>query len=312
MKFVNIVEIFITIINLFINYKVMEKFNKTKTIVCRDNGRSADATSANFILGCRDQNNQPYCQYCYVHRFKRPFVYINTNTDQILKACEDWVSTKPLIKVPNQVHDKLYLVDIGCDVDINRYWHKYDWLKVFDYFKNHLQMGATFATKWYNPLLLNYETNKKIRIRHSLVPENVRRQVETSTSLIKTRIKGAQKLYEAGWEVHFNLSPVIYYKDYLKDYKELFHIINNEVSEEFKQQCGLEIIYLTHNATLHKLNLERNLDESLLWNTKIQEEKISKYGGNNVRYKWQFKQMLIKEMIDLIEKELKIKIRYIF
>jgi spore photoproduct lyase len=290
----------------------MEKFQKTKTILCKDNGRSGDATSANFILGCRDQNNNPYCQYCYVHRFNRPTVYINTNIHEILLACNNWVNTKPLIKTPNQVHNDLYLVDIGCDVDINKYWNKYDWNKVFDYFKNHPRMGATFATKWYNPLLLNYDSNKKIRVRHSLIPENIRTQVEKSTSLTLTRIKGAQKLFEAGWEVHFNLSPVIYYDNYLNDYKELFNIINNEVSQEFKDQCGLEIIFLTHNANLNKINLEKGLNESLLWNPKIQEEKISKYGGNNVRYKWQLKEKLINELTQLINEDLKIKIRYIF
>lgn len=290
----------------------MNKFQKTKTIVCKDNGRSGDATSANFILGCRDQNNNPYCQYCYVHRFNRSSVYINTNTDEILYACNQWVKDKPLIKTPNQVHENLYLIDIGCDVDVNKYWNKYNWTYVFDWFKNHDRLGATFATKWHNPLLLNYKSDKKIRIRYSLMPENIRKQVETSTSHMLTRIKGAQKMYEAGWEIHFNLSPIIYYDNWLKDYKELFNIINNEVSDDFKSQCGLEIIFLTHNANLNKINKDRKLDESLLWNPTIQEEKISKYGGNNVRYQWQFKDQLIKDITNLINSDLKIKIRYIF
>lgn len=40
--------------------------------------------------------------------------------------------------------------------------------------------------------------------------------------------------------------------------------------------------------------------------------KISKYGGNNVRYKWQLKEKLINELTQLINEDLKIKIRYIF
>jgi hypothetical protein len=115
-------------------------------------------------------------------------------------------------------------------------------------------------------------------------------------------VKGAEELMAEGKTI----------KNSLKDYKDLFHIINNEVSEEFKKQCGLEVIFLTHNANLNKINLERGLDESLLWNPQIQEEKVSKYGGNNVRYQWQFKQKLINELTDLINEDLKIKIRYIF
>lgn len=288
------------------------KYQKTKTVACKDNGRSSDAVSANFILGCKDQYNLPYCQYCYVDRFNRSHVYINTNTEEILNQCDVWVQKQPLVKPPNQVHKSLYLVDIGCDVDINAYWYNYNWIKIFDWFKNHPRLGATFATKWYNTKLLEYDTQKKIRIRHSLMPEYLIKKLERSTSPLLKRITGAQKLYEAGWEVHFNLSPVIYYDHWLKDYNELFHLINNEVSDEFKQQCGLEIIFLTHNATLNKLNLARSWDEDLLWKPGIQEKKISTYGGVNVRYEHTFKSTLIKELTQLIDNELKIKIRYIF
>ena len=32
------------------------KNQKTKTIACKENGRSSDYTSANFILGCSNNN----------------------------------------------------------------------------------------------------------------------------------------------------------------------------------------------------------------------------------------------------------------
>ena len=284
----------------------------TKTIVCKDNGRSSDAVSANFILGCRDKKNNPYCQYCYVDRFNRKDVYKNLNKEQILKECDKWVRSKQWPKKSNQIHEKYYLVDIGCDVDVNRYFKEYDWFSVFDFFKSHEKLGATFATKWHNDRLLTYDSQKKIRIRYSLMPENIRKQVERGTSPILARLKGAQKMYENSWNVHFNISPVIYYKDYLKDYKELFYIINNEVSQEFKEQCGLEIIFLTHNKSLHDRNIERGWDETLLWTPSIQENKTSLYGGDNIRYKYQLKSQMVTDFENLVNEDLKIKIRYIF
>ena len=284
----------------------------TKTVKCKDNGRSSDATSANFILGCRDKKGNPFCQYCYVDRFSRKDVYKNLNTQQILKQCDEWVKDKPLIKTPNQVHNSLYLIDIGCDVDVNRYWKQYDWKQVFDWFKSHPRLGATFATKWHNSELLNYQSDKKIRIRYSIMPENIRSKVERGTSPILTRIKGAQKMFEAGWEVHFNISPVIVYDGYLKDYKKLFNTIKSEVSDDFIQQAGLEVIFLTHNKSLHEKNILRGWDESLLWSPEIQEEKKSDYGGLNLRYKWQLKNKMIDEFKQLINNHLGIKIRYIF
>lgn len=292
----------------------MIKYQKTKTIQCKDNGRSADATSANFILGCRDDENNPYCSYCYVHRFGRKYVYINTNTDDILNACNDWVNTKPLIKELNQVHNSLYLVDISCDTDINRYWNKYNWIYVFDWFKNHSRLGATFATKWVNTKLLDYEPNQKIRVRMSLMPESLRQKVEKGTSPILNRIKFLNDLVKSNYDTHINLSPIIYYDGWLQDYEKLFQDIEKHTQIDFKQQMFAECIFLTHNEKLHLINSNRDLKdaEELLWRPEIQEAKISQYGGNNVRYQWQFKNELIEQFTELYESYFGKTIRYIF
>lgn len=40
------------------------KYQKTKTILCKPNDRSADFTSANFILGCKGKRKQ-YKQFIW-------------------------------------------------------------------------------------------------------------------------------------------------------------------------------------------------------------------------------------------------------
>jgi hypothetical protein len=65
-------------------------------------------------------------------------------------------------------------------------------------------------------------------------------------------------LYEKGFSAHYNLSPVVYYNDWLKDYKELFNIINGEISEDFKKQC--EAI---------KMPNVNNLSERIYYTTKV-------------------------------------------
>lgn len=295
----------------------MIKYQKTKTITCKENGRSSDFTSANFILGCSIHNQTSYnspCKYCYVARFGRKSIYVNTNTDEILNQFDLVIQNKPFPKIPNQVDSRYYFVDISCDTDINYMWKYYDWFYVFDYFKNHDKLAATFATKWVNTKLLDYEPKGKIRVRMSLMPENVKQVLETGTSSIINRIKFLEKLYLAGYSTHINLSPIVYYDNWLKDYKNLFAIINDNVSEDFKKQCGLECIFLTHNENLHNINLSRdnNQAEQLLWNPLLQENKVSQYGGNNVRYEHNFKYKLVEQISDLINKDLQIKIRYIF
>jgi spore photoproduct lyase len=128
---------------------------------------------------------------------------------------------------------------------------------VFDYFKKHPKLAATFATKWVNTKLLDYVPENKIRVRMSLMPEKMRAILENGTSPIIKRVQFLE--FQAGYSTHINFSPIIYHDKKLSGYKELFNIINNEVSEEFKKQAGLECIFLTHNANLHKINLEKGL-----------------------------------------------------
>jgi DNA repair photolyase len=77
-----------------------------------------------------------------------------------------------------------YYVDISCDTDINLHWNDYDWIYVFDYFKKHPKLAATFATKWVNTKLLDYVPENKIRVRMSLMPEKMRAILENGTSPI--------------------------------------------------------------------------------------------------------------------------------
>jgi hypothetical protein len=51
--------------------------------------------------------------YCYVGRYNPDKVYSNTNTNDILNSIDNWLEDKPFPKVPNQVDDIYYCIDIG-------------------------------------------------------------------------------------------------------------------------------------------------------------------------------------------------------
>lgn len=294
------------------------KHQKTKTIACKENGRSGDYTSGHFVLGCSHLKSDFYdnpCHYCYVARFGRKKIYINTNTDEILKQCDLAIQDKPFPKISNQVDSIYYFVDISCDTDINFMWKYYNWFFVFDYFKYHPKLAATFATKWVNTKLLDYNPESKIRVRMSLMPEKTKQILEKGTSPIMNRIKFLNKLISQGYSTHINFSPIVYYKNWLEDYKELFKMINQETTDEFKKQACSENIFLTSNEYLHNVNIQKNLHlaESFLWNPKLQEFKISNYGGQNLRYKFELKNKLIEEFKFISNEYIPwCKIRYIF
>jgi spore photoproduct lyase len=125
---------------------------------------------------------------------------------------------------------------------------------VFDYFKKHPKLAATFATKWVNTKLLDYVPENKIRVRMSLMPEKMRAILENGTSPIIKEFSSWRSFSKQDTLHQFQSNYLPRQKT--EWYKELFNIINNEVSEEFKNK-PVSNVFSTHNANLHKINLEK-------------------------------------------------------
>jgi DNA repair photolyase len=110
--------------------------------------------------------------------------------------------------------------------------------------------------------------------------------VDVRTSAVAERIAFINDLVAAGYEVHVNFSPVIVYDGWEADWAKLFDEIDQTLSPASKQQLKAEIIFLTHNAQLHDVNLSwHHKAEELLWRPDLQERKWSQNGQQNVRYK---------------------------
>ncbi|MBW8308713.1 MAG: lyase [Candidatus Paracaedibacteraceae bacterium] len=255
----------------------------TKTLHIRPNGRSADFITPNFIYGCAGGCRN---SYCYVMRHNHESIYINENVDQILGIIDKHLDSLPP-KVPNQTDPKYWTYDIGCSTDVSLHWKHTNWLKVFEFFREHPHAKATFATKYVNNKLLDFNPEEKIRIRFSLMPQNISRTLEPNTSSITDRIKAINTFIEAGYEVHLNFSPIVAYEGWLEDYEILFKDLNQSINENYKTFIKAECIFLTHNDKQHERNILSNRleSEALIWTPEIQESKVSEYGGKAVRYK---------------------------
>ncbi len=48
-----------------------------------------------------------------------------------------------------------------------------EWEKIFDFFKDHPIAMASFATKYVNEKFLSYNSQFKVRIRYSLMPQKM-------------------------------------------------------------------------------------------------------------------------------------------
>jgi spore photoproduct lyase len=276
----------------------------TKTLKTRDNGRSSDAISPNFIYGCLGGCMK---SYCYVGRYNHDKVYVNTNVFNILSSVNNWVHYQEWPKKPNQCDDKYYVIDIGCSTDVPLMSKHYNWQKVFDYFNIYDMAKSTFATKYPTKFLPNnYDlTPGKHRIRVSLMPQIYSDILEPGTDKIVDRIAEIPKLQQV-MEVHINFSPIIYTDGWLGEYRKLFQQLK-DAGVDVKCEC----IFLTHNIQQHQRNSE--IVQDLIWRPDIQESKDSQYAPDNIRYKHTLKKEMVKDFVSLYSEFFNpSNIRYIF
>ena len=286
----------------------MEYVNR-KAMIIRDSGRSSDFITPSFGYGCLYK-----CNYCYMRRNNKKRLTIASNTNEILDtiARHLWLLKWP--KIPNQTHKTYYTYDFSCNEDYVLHARYHEWEKLFDFFKHEPKAMGTAATKYVNKKLLDYNANRKVRIRFSIMPQVLADKLEPNTSKIVDRIKAVNDFYEAGYDVHLNYSPIIMYDDFVKDYTNLFQLVDSIVDSSIKDKVKAECIFLTHNKDMHKHNVDNNTKgEDLLWNPELQEDKTSQYGGKNIRYNRFYKEKYIKTFRHMLNENISWqKIRYIF
>ncbi len=283
-----------------------------KGLAIRPNGRSADFIAPSHANGCALA-----CSYCYVPRRKGYANPISTfvNIEAIGKAITAHAMRMGEKGEPNQVDPWAWVYDIGENSDAAVDALIGDNLRdLVALFRDLPDAKASFATKFVNRDLLAYEPRGKTRIRFSLMPDRIARLVDIRTSPVRARIAAIDDFVEAGYEVHLNLSPVIYYEGWLDDYAELFREVDDRVGPRARRQLKAEVIFLTHNDRLHEVNLRWHpRAEELLWVPHLQEAKVSETGGRNVRYRRGLKGELLEQFRALMAERLPgCPIRYAF
>lgn len=259
-----------------------------KSMIIRPSGRSSDYISPSFGFGCLLN-----CSYCYMKRHKPSGLSVAKNINDILTEINNHSYFDTTIK-PNQTDIKYITYDISCNEDFALHSKYYDWKRIFEFFKNHDIAKATLATKIIPNHFLDYDVEGKVRIRFSLMPQRLSTILEPNTSKIIDRIKAVDEFIYAGYDIHLNFSPVVIYDNWLRDYEELFKLVNKHIYN--KHEVKSEVIFLTHNENKHFYNIKNNIKgETLLWKPHLQENKTSEYGGNNIRYKIDIKNQAISD-----------------
>ena len=278
-------------------------FSPRKTKQIRENGRSSDFTTPNFVMNC-----PMLCTYCFQHRHDESTdLKVATNVNEMLENILKHRS-KLGAKQPNQCDPEYWTYDIGCNTDISKVAKHLSWQEIFTCAKEN-DLKFTFATKWFNEDFLSFNPERKVRIRLSLLPEKMILYMDKGTHNLDRRLLAMKKLYEAGYEIHVNFSPIIVYDKWLEDYRELFKRVQDLNIPDLKSEC----IFLTHEEKKHEYNaVHYPLAEKFLWTPYNQESKISQYGGKNIRYRFDQKEVFKSEFRQVYQEELSCPIRYIF
>ncbi|WP_432185638.1 spore photoproduct lyase family protein [Streptomyces tendae] len=283
-----------------------------KTLATRPNGRSADWIAPGASNGCAMA-----CAYCYVPRRKgyaNP-VTVFTNIDRIIAHLGRHIARQGPKREPNQCDADAWVYDVGengdCSVDALICDNTADLVHAFGRWPT---AKASFATKFVNPDLLALDPRGRTRIRFSLMPPDDSRLLDVRTSPVAERIAAAGDFLDAGYEVHFNLSPVVVRPGWEDAWAQLLRHLDDVLPDRVKRQAAAEVIMLTHNRDLHEVNLGWHpRAEEVLWRPELQQAKRSENGALNVRYRADVKAGAVARLRALVAARAPwLRIRYAF
>ncbi|MFF8093258.1 spore photoproduct lyase family protein [Streptomyces sp. NPDC016675] len=283
-----------------------------KAPATRPNGRSADWIAPGASNGCAMA-----CAYCYVPRRKgyaNP-VTVFTNIDRIIAHIGRHIARQGPKPEPNQCDPEAWVYDIGengdCSVDALICDNTADLVHAFRQWPT---AKASFATKFVNPDLLALDPRGRTRVRFSVMPPEDSRLLDLRTSPVAERIAAAADFLDAGYEVHFNLSPVVLRPGWEEAWAELLRHLDDVLPARVKRQAAAEVIMLTHNRELHEVNLGWHpRAEEVLWRPDLQQAKRSENGALNVRYRGGVKADAVARLRALVEAHTPwLRVRYAF
>ena len=283
-----------------------------KGMQMRPNGRSADFIAPSSSNGCAMA-----CAYCYVGRRKgyaNP-ISIFVNIDDVTRALTRHAAKLGPKPEPNTIDPVDWVYDLGengdLSVDASLSNNVLDLIAAFRAIPG---AKGSFATKYVNRDLLEYDPQGRTRIRFSLMPETIAKIVDVRTSPMTERIAAINDFVAAGYEVHVNFSPVILTETWQRDWTELFEQLDAALHPRAKAQLAAEVILLTHNAGLHEVNLGWHPKaEDLLWAPRMQESKVSENGAVNIRYRRDLKRAALDRFLALLAERLPYcRVRYAF
>lgn len=236
-----------------LNQKKELKQFKASTII-RKAQINADYIAPNFGVGC-----ELSCSYCSLKAEVMKGVSYANNVDEILTNISRHAFLNASLRKGNLNRKIEY--DISYGQDFIKHKDNYNWEKIFDFFKNHSLAKAVISTKVVPYDILDYNSNKNIKLIFTLMPEKWSRILESGSSAIIERLTLADTFMSSGYDVGFCFSPIIMTENFMDEYESLFNLIKKFVQNKNIKSTG---IFLKYSKNLNIVNKHINPEANKL------------------------------------------------
>lgn len=233
----------------------------------------------NLSFGCIFE-----CTYCYLQEYTNtPGIIFPANIGRFFDIFNSYKMRRMRIGT-GEFSDSLMLDHIT----------EYS-LAIVEFFKKYPEITFEFKTKSANIgnlLRINHAGN--IVTAWSLNPQTIIEENEFLTSSLYERIKAARLCAEAGYKIAFHFDPVIYFKDWKKEYKNVTELLFSTINP--RHVAWVSVGTLRFNPEVKQI-IERRFPGNKI----LDEELVPGFDGK-LRYPYSIREDIYKSMLDMLFK----------
>ena len=263
-------------------FLIKQKYDILKPCPCTKNVVSCGYYIFNLGFGC------PYdCSYCYLQHYTNfPGILMPVNIEEILNNLKLLLTQTKIVK--RRIGTGEFTDSLAID-DITEY-SKY----IIPFF-NQTDYILEFKTKSTNiDNILNLRPTPHIVVAWSLNPQNIIEQEEKFTPSLDERLKSAKELVDRGFKVGFHFDPVIYYKTWEEDYKD--------VIEKMYHYAGGNISWISIGTLRFHRTLKPIIENRFKDNKILDGELLIHSGDKKMRYPDFMRKEIYTKMLQWIRK----------
>ena len=229
------------------------------------------------------------CRYCFLQGMFQSAHYV------LFVNYEDF--TEEMMSILNEHNNEPVHFFSGYDCDslalepVTHFTHDF-----FPFFERNPQALLELRTKSTQiRSLLNREPINNCVIAFSLTPDKIAQTLEHKAPSVDKRLQAIIDLQKSGWQVGLRFDPLIYTKDYVSEYRELFSDVFSKINPELTHSVSLGSFRLPKE---YFRKLEKLYPDEKLFASPLSEE------NNNIVYPKEIRDDMLGFCKDIITKHI--------